>query len=174
MGEGGESGRGNLHNAWPICSRFVTARHLCARSLFRSAAPQTVVPSRFHLPLPFPLSLSLSGTPDSAASHNLSCEKLLKLQDLHFYFHVERPRNRRRRRSACVPSVKLGSGRGGSEMRGTCCFAIFLFLVYVLFFCSLRFFVTILHIFLFNNEATIGKRQLVRGVEGGEGLCRVA
>lgn len=53
-------------------------------------------------------------------------------------------------------------------MRGTCCFAIFLFLVYVLFFCSLRFFVTILHIFLFNNEATIGKRQLVRGVEGGE------
>lgn len=53
-------------------------------------------------------------------------------------------------------------------MRGTCCFAIFLFLVYVLFFCSLRFFVTILHIFLFNNEATIRKRQLVRGVEGGE------
>lgn len=122
-----------MHNAWPICSRFVTARHLCARSLFRSAAPQTVVSSRFALPPPFtlslslrPLSLSLSGTPDSAASHNLSCEKLLKLQDLHFYFHVERPRNRRRRRSACVPPVKLVSGRGEEGDEGCLLFCYFL------------------------------------------------
>lgn len=68
---------------------------------------------------------------------------------------------------ACPQSSWVADGVR-RKMRGTCCFAIFLFLVYVLFFCSLRFFVTILHIFLFNNEATIGKRQLVRGVEGGE------
>lgn len=55
-------------------------------------------------------------------------------------------------------------------------FSCFSFMFY--FFCSLRFFVTILHIFLFNNEATIGKRQLVRGVQeeevgGGNGGSRL-
>lgn len=60
--------------------------------------------------------------------------------------------------------------RGGRGEKGGCllfCYFLVSRLCFI-FFCSLRFFVTILHIFLFNNEATIGKRQLVRGVQEEE------
>lgn len=100
-----------------------------------------------------------------ARSHNLSCEKLLKLQDLHFYFHVCGDSSWRLH--VRVQPVERGGGGG-------CCFAIFLPLVYVyylyfflhfFYIFSIFFFVTILHIFLFNNEATIEKRQLVQGTQ---------
>jgi len=56
----------------------------------RHAAP----PSSCHSPNP--LTTHATHFPLCRCSHNLSCEKLLKLQDLHFYFHVSGKSTQRR------------------------------------------------------------------------------